>query len=188
MKFETQYTATGRERSHKFATVNNDDSMTQQSDANETDLNIIFGKFVKTGQLPQVTMDPRYGDFSGATDYRTALDKINELKDAFNDVPANIRARFHNDPGEFLEFTQNPDNIDEMVKLGLATERQPEQTHEYTASRRAYDDNTGLDDEPPPNPKETKNGNNPAANQRTTADQATRAAGGPPRGGSPPLR
>jgi len=44
----------------------------------------------------------------------------------FNDLPSSIRSRFGNDPAAFLDFVQDENNADEMVKLGL-TEGSAEQ-------------------------------------------------------------
>ena len=36
------------------------------------------------------------------------------------EIPAIIRKRFDNDPYQFLEFMENPENIEEARQLGLA--------------------------------------------------------------------
>lgn len=185
MNFTTPYTH-DRARSFKVATVNDKPSLTQQSDASETDINVIVARYTKTGQLPQIQDGARWGDFSEVNDYRSALDRITELKAAFYEIPAAIRDKFDNDPAKFCEFAENPDNVDEMVKMGLATPKENPETREYTASRRAYDDNTGLDDdhnEPSPPPPKEKNGN-PATGQRPAQNGPTRTVGQPPRGGA----
>lgn len=123
-KFRTVYTH-DRAISALFATVNDEESMTQQDDKNETDINVIVGRFVKSGQLPQVNMTPLTGDFTNAIDFRRAQDLLKEANDAFAEVPANIRKRFNNDPAEFIEFANNKDNLDELRKLGLATPAAP---------------------------------------------------------------
>ena len=62
----------------------------------------------------------RYVDISDITDIRDAMDRINEANDHFMDLPSNIRERFKNNPTDFYEFAMNPDNMDEMVRLGIA--------------------------------------------------------------------
>jgi phage internal scaffolding protein len=37
----------------------------------------------------------------------------------FDQLPALIRDRFHNDPQEMLAFLNDPNNYDEAIKLGL---------------------------------------------------------------------
>lgn len=120
MKFATAYNAQSQERSKVFATKNNMPTMTQRSDKDSTDINFIVKQFTKTGQLPQTQMEALYGDFSDVGDYRTALERLQAAKDAFQALPAATRKHFNNDPGYFLDYAQNPDNIEELRKLGLA--------------------------------------------------------------------
>jgi bifunctional DNA-binding transcriptional regulator/antitoxin component of YhaV-PrlF toxin-antitoxin module len=40
-------------------------------------------------------------------------------------LPAEIREMFGNNPGEFLEQVQNPENRDRMMELGLIERPQP---------------------------------------------------------------
>jgi phage internal scaffolding protein len=51
---------------------------------------------------------------------------IIQAQEDFALLPANVRKRFNNDPGEFFEFATNPDNYDDMVKLGLANPKRGE--------------------------------------------------------------
>lgn len=127
MKFQTQYT-TDRAWSLLFATDNTEESLTQQSDKDECDINVIMAKYGTTGQVPQVLEQGIYGDFTEITDYRSALDMVRRADAAFHEVPAEIRKRFDNDPAKFVEFVQNPDNIEELEKLGLAIPRTKSQT------------------------------------------------------------
>lgn len=43
---------------------NNDPSMTDQSLADHTDINVIVTQFLRTGQVPNPAKQPIYGDFS----------------------------------------------------------------------------------------------------------------------------
>lgn len=98
----------------------NDPSLAQQSYKDDVDINVLLERFKVTGQMPQSVVLPTYGDFSAVVDFRTANDAINRARNAFMDLPADLRARFSNDPQVFLEFCSNPDNKDELVKLKLA--------------------------------------------------------------------
>jgi phage internal scaffolding protein len=60
-----------------------------------------------------------YGDFSGVTDYHSALNKINATMDDFMALPAQLRVRFGHDPVQLLEFLENDQNRDEAIQLGL---------------------------------------------------------------------
>lgn len=98
-----------------------DKSKTQQQFAEEADINTIVNKFLKTGQLPTDLKVPRYGDFDEVTDFHTAMNAVREAQEGFDRLPAQMRARFHNDPQELLAFIEDPENTEEAVKLGLLT-------------------------------------------------------------------
>jgi len=96
-----------------------DATRTQQHFKDETDINNILRQFNITGQLPTKPMSPRYGDFTGIGDYHAALNQVIAAEGEFMTLPAQLRARFDNDPQELIEFLNNPENKDEAVKLGL---------------------------------------------------------------------
>lgn len=101
-----------------------DESLTLQSQAEDADINVIVKRFGVTGQLPQVRMPPTYGDFDSVDNYREALDLIREADRSFMLLPADVRARFKNDAGAFVDFAMDPANIEELRKMGLAVPKQ----------------------------------------------------------------
>jgi phage internal scaffolding protein len=96
-----------------------DATLTQQHYKDECDINNILRQFNVTGLLPENTLSPRYGDFTGISDYQSALNQVIAAEDEFMRLPAQIRARFDNDPSNLIEFLENSDNKDEAIKLGL---------------------------------------------------------------------
>lgn len=93
---------------------------TKQSFKDECDINRIMKRWQKTQVLEHVRDGmPSYGDFSNATDYKTAADAVKEANEAFMQLPANVRQRVNNSPAEFLDFIGDPDNRAELVELGL---------------------------------------------------------------------
>lgn len=93
---------------------------TRQEMLKECDINQVMKRFKKTGNLPDmIKLNPNFGDFSNVGDYHTALNTVIKAENQFNNLSAEIRKRFNNNPAEFLEFTANPENIPEMEKLGL---------------------------------------------------------------------
>lgn len=96
-----------------------DPTLTQQHMKDECDINIIVERFGVTGQLPVSPLEPTYGDFSGVSDYHTALNKINSTMDEFMALPAKIRARFSHDPYELVNFLMDEANRSEAIELGL---------------------------------------------------------------------
>jgi len=88
--------------------------------ADECEINNILAKYQKTGLVEHVTNNPGvYGDYSNVPNYRDALNIVIDAQDNFDSLPSSIRKRFDNDPSLFLDFVYNPENRDEMVKMGL---------------------------------------------------------------------
>lgn len=101
-----------------------EETRTQQNMASETDVNAIMRKYEKTGILSHVARYAgQYGDFSAVPDYKTGLEMIMAADEMFASLPARIRDRFGNDPAQFIAFAQDPENLDEMRKMGLAPEQ-----------------------------------------------------------------
>jgi phage internal scaffolding protein len=94
-------------------------SRTQQQFRDECDINHILERFNITGQLPVAGLQPEYGDFSGITDYQSALNAVMAAQDSFLELPARIRARFDNDPALFVDFASDEANRDELKAMGL---------------------------------------------------------------------
>lgn len=94
-------------------------SLAQQHFKEECDINTILQKFNITGILPEAPLSPRYGDFTGIGDYHTALNRVIAAQEEFEALPAQIRARFDNDPAKLIEFLDDEANRPEAEKLGL---------------------------------------------------------------------
>jgi phage internal scaffolding protein len=76
-------------------------------------------RFNITGQLPAGRVQPEYGDFSGISDYHSALNAVMAAQDSFLQLPAKVRARFDNDPALFVDFASDEANRDELKAMGL---------------------------------------------------------------------
>lgn len=95
-------------------------SKTKQAFKDECDINNILRKFQKTGLLEHAREHKgQYGDFA-EVDFHQAMNTVRAAEAMFLSVPANIRKKFNNDPGEFLQFVNNEKNREEMYELGLA--------------------------------------------------------------------
>jgi phage internal scaffolding protein len=101
-----------------------DDSLAQQHQKEECDINYILKRFNVTGELPVSPVSPRYGDFTGISDYHTALDRVIAADEEFMNLPANLRARFDNNAANLIEFLNDENNRDEAIKLGLVEPKQ----------------------------------------------------------------
>lgn len=95
------------------------ESMTKQEFKEECDINTIVRRFGLTGQLPEGLIAPTFGDFEFIGDYQSALNAIYQAQDSFMELPADVRARFENDPQQFVAFCSDAKNREEAEKLGL---------------------------------------------------------------------
>lgn len=101
-------------------------SRTKQSFKAECDINNILKKFRDTGVVTHVRKSAGlFADFSGLTDYQTALNAVLSADAAFKELPASVRDRFGNNPTAFLRFVEDDKNEDELISMGLAERRPP---------------------------------------------------------------
>jgi len=98
-----------------------DPSLTQEHFAESCDINKIMENYTYTGIMPEKP-GAVYGDFTNADDYRSILHRLMEVQENFLTMPPDIRARFANDPAQFIEFCENPANLPELQKMGLTSE------------------------------------------------------------------
>lgn len=96
-----------------------EETLTQQHMVNDTDINYLMERYVTTGEIPQLRTPPLQGDFSNVMSYQAALNLMIQARQSFDALPARIRNRFDNDPGQFVEFCSNEANRDEMRQMGL---------------------------------------------------------------------
>lgn len=98
-------------------------SQTQQSYADEADINNIVAKFSETGVMP--TGDPAnvpmFGDFSDRKlrSYLGASNFVADVRARFDSLPSAVRERVGNTPEGLIRFITNSENKDEAIKLGL---------------------------------------------------------------------
>lgn len=102
-----------------------DATLAKQSFKDEVDINTIVDRFGIGVPMPEGVVVPGPGEFLEVTDLQSALNVVNQSREAFMQMPARLRARFGNDPGQFLEFFNDPGNRDEAVKLGLVVAPAP---------------------------------------------------------------
>jgi len=95
-------------------------SRTQQSDAEQNDLNKMAAKHlshrVKNGDPNGA--QPVFGYVPSET-YHEMLNRVTDTQNAFNRLPARVRTKFHNDPAQMLRFVEDKRNYKEARKMGL---------------------------------------------------------------------
>lgn len=94
-------------------------SLTQQQFKEECDINEIVRRFGLTGKVPETFQAPVSGDFTGVTDFHSAMLAVRRAEEAFMELPGELRERFNHDPGRLIAFLEDGRNLEEARKLGL---------------------------------------------------------------------
>lgn len=110
------------------------ESRTKKADAKSADLNVMVQRWLRTGIPPASSGVCRYGDFSNADDYLACVLRINEAREEFLRLPAQVRKRCDNNPGRFLELVLNPETRGELLELGLREQALPEAAKEVESA------------------------------------------------------
>ena len=101
-----------------------DESLCVQADVQAADINNIVKSFGITSQLPYGNDVPSYIDYTDApNDFHASMNFIRDSNELFMEYPADVRARFSNDAGAFLDFVADDANRDEAINLGFAIKR-----------------------------------------------------------------
>lgn len=113
-----------------------DQPLTEQAHVKEVNINNIIKKhgmdlIQKTSILQ--SKDFQFDDVTG-NDFQEAMFKVTKAQETFDSMPSQIRKEFENSPAKFMDFVQNPDNIDRMVELGLAQRLPQEQPVEVVVT------------------------------------------------------
>lgn len=120
-----------------------------QAPAKTGNVKAIMAKYQRTGLIPQVQVQPVYGDVSKAGDYVDAMNLVRQTTDMFMALPAEVRKQFDHSPEQFLAFAENSENEQKMIEMGLkeapVVETAPEPSIE---ERLAALENTASTSEP----------------------------------------
>lgn len=102
------------------------ESMTQQQFKDATDVNEIMKRYTQTGEINHLNKGQGiYLDNIEIPAYQDALDIVIQANLAFENLPAEVRKRFSNDPAELMQFLEDPKNREEGEKLGLLQPKTP---------------------------------------------------------------
>lgn len=117
---------------------------TQQQFKEETDINTIVERFGISGETPPAMNFPSEQDFTETFDFQTSMNVIVQARESFMTLPAKTRARFQNDPQQFMEFMHDSENIPEMVKMGLAKIRETKTEEPFDPEKHKNPSNVKL--------------------------------------------
>lgn len=95
-------------------------SLTKQSHKDECNINLIVAQYDRTGLITHTKENPGIYTDLQAVDFLQSQLIVTQAKEMFQALPSKIRNKFQNDPAQFMDFMHDPDNKDEIYKLGLA--------------------------------------------------------------------
>jgi hypothetical protein len=116
--FRSAYNLGNEDYSQSFT-----DGLTEQHHTDTCDINKILAQFMETGIMPQTNANPQYADVS-EVDFTQMQNQLATAKTLFEELPEQVKARFNNEMHTFLNFAENPDNLPEMVEMGLAVKNE----------------------------------------------------------------
>jgi phage internal scaffolding protein len=111
----------------------------QQHQKDDCNINIIMERVAKREVVPLNLKSPAYGDFSNVPDFQEANNRLIQAKEEFMKVPAKVRKKFNNDEGEFIAFVNNPENMSELLEMGLVEKVRPDPVEEMQKSLSAIE-------------------------------------------------
>lgn len=95
------------------------EDLTRQADAPACDINAIVRAQMK--QFGRVLEAPEqlYADVSAGWDYRETLERAQEARDFFLQMPSNVREYYGNDPGRLFDAFLDPAEVPVLQELGI---------------------------------------------------------------------
>lgn len=118
------------------------ESLTQQQFKDDTDVNVIMEKFMKTGQIGLHVPPMLEGDFTELPSYQEALHTVMAANDMFMEIPAKTRLQFENDPQKLMDFLADPNNTEEAIKLGLKVKAEEPKPDLHLETLKSIQENT----------------------------------------------
>lgn len=101
--FKTPHNYDTNFESERTALYCMDESMTKQEFKEETDINVILQRFMRTGEPPPITLPEHFGDLTTRLTYYEAASAMAEANKLFYLLPAGKRAEHLNDPNRWAD-------------------------------------------------------------------------------------
>jgi len=103
----------------RVQTVNDQPSMTVQSDAHLADVNMIMQTFLREGMESLNEADLMFKDVSEFTDLADALNQAKVAEIEFLKLPSKVREIFNHDVAVWLDTAHDEDKRDALVEAGF---------------------------------------------------------------------
>lgn len=126
-------------------------SRTQQEFIEETDINNIMARYIKTGTVPMYLDRTMLDGDMHTMSYHEMMNVIADANSAFASLPATIRDEFDNDPAKFVDFALNEDNREKLREWNMLSPEAIERLDKAAADAAAAEaakaaDRTGAAD------------------------------------------
>lgn len=106
-----------------------DPAKTKQEFRDETDINVIINRFMKTGEPPPIALPEHFMDLSQRTTYFDMASRVAEANKLFYELPATKREEFQNNPNLWADAVvkaTNQGDYKTLEELGLEVPERPE--------------------------------------------------------------
>ncbi len=104
---------------NRVRTVNDEPSMTVQSDAHLADINVIMGDFAQGGMQALDEAELVFADVSEFTDLQDALNQARIAEVEFMKLPSKVREVFEHDVAVWLDTAHDDDKRAALVEAGF---------------------------------------------------------------------
>lgn len=108
----------------------NKPSLAQQQFKDQTDINNIISRFIRSGDPSVLSPYLKVADYVDITDVPRTLEDayayIDYVQEQFNSIPANIRRRFGDDYRKFVDYINTNPSIDSLFSNELLTKQEYE--------------------------------------------------------------
>lgn len=129
--WKTPYNHDTNFESDRTASYDTSPSMTKQEFKEETDINVILERFMKTGQPPPMALPEHFGDLTTRLTYYEASQAMAEAHELFYTLPPKLRAEHLNDPNRWADTIMvalEKGDTDTLNANGIqATTRKPQE-------------------------------------------------------------
>lgn len=111
---------------------------TQQHFAEECDINTIVKRFGLGYDMPAAGIRvPLNGDFSNVVDLHQAMNLVRQAQESFDQLPADLRYNFDNNPAKLADFVSREENRELAGKMGLLNKDALEALKKAAADKKA---------------------------------------------------
>lgn len=119
-----------------------EENATEQRFEGVTNINEIMDRVLSGRLVPVTVLDPQAALIDDRMDFQQKLNIITKARQEFDLLPAKVKKRFNQDPGELVEFLKDEENRKEAESLGLVLKKKPVEPKEQTVKETKTEGNS----------------------------------------------